>query len=93
MQLSLVSQLQEPATNALNQIASNGILGAIAALAIIGLVLAIIMLLKEKDKRVEEAKKVNEGLATPLQRIQESLERMETKIIVSKARNNNDEGF
>lgn len=91
--LTHFSQAEQATSNALNSLIDNGVLGAITALSIIGLGLAVWLLLKEKDKRVEDAKKVNENIGTPLQRIQESLERMETKIIVSKARNNNDEGI
>lgn len=92
MQLTFVAQVQESTTKAFSTLIDSGVLGAVTVIAIIGFGLAVVLLLKEKDKRIEDASKTRDNVGQPLRAMQESLERIETKIIVSKARNN-DEGY
>jgi hypothetical protein len=69
---------------ALAELLKQGLLGVILVLVILGFVAVSKLLLAEKDKRIDDAAKTRDNIAEPLRQMNESLARMEAKIIVSK---------
>lgn len=64
--------------------------GAIIVILIIGFVAASRLVLTEKDKRIDDAIKVRDDVAEPLRQINESIARMEGKIVISKKAEDNE---
>jgi hypothetical protein len=69
---------------ALTELLKQGLLGIILVLVILGFIAVSKLLLAEKDKRIDDAAKTRDSIAEPLREMNESLARMESKIIVSK---------
>lgn len=69
---------------ALAELLKQGLLGVILVLMIFGFIAVSKLLLAEKDKRIDDAAKTRDNIAQPLKEMNESLARMEAKIIVSK---------
>lgn len=56
----------------LNTLAERGILGLLLALALFVIYILFKLLMSEKDKRLEDAKQLNNGLMNPIKQIQEN---------------------
>lgn len=71
--------------NLLGQLGNQGgILGIMLALTITALFTVVKLLLTEKDKRIEDAKQVQDSIASPLIHIKDSLDLIQQKVRISK---------
>lgn len=64
----------------------------LVGILIIGFVAVSRLLLAEKDKRTADAVLVRDSIAVPIKNIEESIQRMEGKIVISKKAENNEQG-
>ena len=62
----------------------------IIGLLMLGFIAVSRLLLAEKDKRITDAGKTFDNIATPMKQIQESISRMEGKIVISKRAEQNE---
>jgi hypothetical protein len=69
---------------ALTELLKQGLLGVLLVIFIVGFIAVSKLLLAEKDKRIDDATKTRDSIAEPMRQMNESLARMEGKIIVSK---------
>ena len=67
-----------------------GLLGLLLAGSIILVGILFRLLIAEKDKRIEDARKVNEEIATPLMFIKDSLALIDQKVRISKKAEHDD---
>lgn len=67
-----------------------GLLGLLFAgsLVLVGILFRLLLL--EKDKRIEDARKVNQEIATPIAHIKDSLALLDQKVRISKKAENED---
>lgn len=67
-----------------------GLLGLLLAGSIVLVGILFRLLIAEKDKRIEDARKVNEEIATPLMYIKDSLALIDQKVRISKKAEHDD---
>jgi hypothetical protein len=75
---------------ALAELLKQGLLGVLLVIFIVGFIAVSKLLLAEKDKRIDDAVKTRDNLAEPMRQLNESVARMEAKIIVAKKVEQND---
>lgn len=71
----------------LGELAKNGVLGVLLAISLSLNFMLGRLLLYEKDKRIEDAVKNRDDLATPIKNLQQAVELQTSKIQISKGIN------
>lgn len=68
----------------LTEVAKQGLLGVLLVISLVVNFYLGRMVLREKDKRIQEAEKVRDDIAQPMSYIKDSLDLIERKVRISK---------